>query len=168
MKEIKNIVPKELLVHIGDMTVSFATLESYMQLVFKALVDKENIEIGDILGTYLYFTNLRAELISLYKARHGEDTNYHVLKELMIKAGKIEEERNRITHSSWATGETPDSVTRIKMTAREKHGFVVQVQPYDADTLSSFTANIRSLSDEIFNFWMKLLGIDLTIPLRDG
>jgi hypothetical protein len=167
MKEIDILVPNELLVHIGDITVSFAAQESFMQDILTTLVDKENWDTGGILGTYLSFGNLRGALISLYKARHGENGDFHVLKELMVKAGKIEEERNRITHSTWGSGNTPDSITRIKKIAREKHGFMVQVQPYDAHMLSSFASNIRSLASDVFDFWLKLQGIDLTPLLRD-
>ena len=119
---IQHPVPQSLLVHIGDLTVSFALLESHIQSLFGSLI-REHQRIGQILSTYLSFSNLRTATISLYLERHGEDEDFVKLKEFMGQAGKIEEERNRITHSIWAAGDTPGSVSRIKITAREKRGF---------------------------------------------
>src|SRR6266508_4425695 len=107
-------VPKNLLTIIGDMTVSFAALEFHMQIIFVVLIE-QSARIGHILATQLAFSRLRASIISLYKERYGEDTHYQKLKTLMVRAGKIEEERNLIIHSVWGAGDVPGTIKRIKI-----------------------------------------------------
>ena len=63
---LQHPVPEKLLVHIGDIPVSFALVVS---------------------------------TISLYKERHGEDTDFGILRELMKRAADLEEKRNQSTHS---------------------------------------------------------------------
>jgi len=153
---IRHPVPDNLLTQIGDMTVSFASLEFHMQLMFVNLL-KQSARIGHILASQLTFTRLRASLISLYKERYGEDTDFHLLKDLMVKAGKIEEERNLITHSIWGRGETSGSITRIKLTAREKRGFHAEYKQYDEKLFREFVANMQKLTEEIFLFDVEVI-----------
>lgn len=117
-RPLEHPVPPELLTQIGDVTVSFALLENQIQFLMSGLVGRPQ-RVGQILGSYLSFSNLRAAAVSLYVDRHGEDEDFAVLKGLLALAGKIEEERNRITHSVWGAGEL-GTAARLKVTAREK------------------------------------------------
>src|SRR2546427_6805863 len=98
------------------MTVSFAALEFNMQVILVVLI-KQSARIGSILASQLNFSRLRASLISLYKERYGEDDQFQSLRDLMVRAAEIENERNRITHSFWGMGDTPGLIKRMKMTA---------------------------------------------------
>jgi len=144
-------VPEKLLTQIGDITVSFAALELYMQEMFLHLV-QQTPRIAHILTSQLTFSRLRATLISLYKEKYGEDNGFNALKDLMAKAGKIEEERNLITHSIWGSGNTSDSIFRIKVTAREKRGLHAEFKPYDESMFRNFVASIQHLTGEIIQF----------------
>ena len=61
-------------------------------------------------------------MIGLYMERHGEDADFAKLREFMRRAADLEEKRNQIAHCVWGAGDGPDTVTRIKTTAKEKHG----------------------------------------------
>lgn len=152
---MKPPIPSELLVHIGDMTVSFALLEFQMQLIFITLVN-ESARIGHILACSLSFRSLRATIISLYRERHGTEAGYLQLRALMGKAARIEEERNQITHSIWAADKTTGSITRTKMTAQEKHGFRTHFKEYDAASLSDLANRIQVLAEDMLNFYILL------------
>ena len=119
MSPMQHPVPKELLVHIGDMTVSFAMLELYLQELMRILLGDESPRIGYIVSSHLSFRNLRAVAISLYKERYGEDGAYSELADLLREAGKLEDERNLITHSIWGFGDDVASIKRIKITAHQ-------------------------------------------------
>ncbi len=106
---LQHPVPEKFLVHIGDITVSFALLESTIQSLIGSFI-AEHQRIGQIITTELAFRNLRALTISLYKERHGEDTDFGILRELMKRAADLEEKRNQITHSVWGAGDTADTV----------------------------------------------------------
>lgn len=149
-------VPSKLLVHIGDITVSFALLESTIQTLVGSLI-AEHQRIGQIITAELAFRNLRALTISLYKERHGEDANFATLRELMNRAADLEEKRNQIVHSLWATGATADTVTRIKMTAKERHGYRFQFTNVAEQDLAGVTSAIKELAADVQGFWIHLL-----------
>ena len=155
-KTLNHPVPPELLVHIGDMTVSFALLELQMQSFMGSLI-REHQRVGQILSSYLAFSNLRAAIISLFLERHGQGEDFSRLKAIIAEAGKLEEERNRITHSVWAAGETSKSITRLKFTARESRGFQAVSEQYDADRLSAFAAEVRTLAWTLLQFQVELV-----------
>ena len=86
---MKHPVPDQHLIHIGDITASFALLEMMIQTLIGSLI-AEHQRIGQIITAELSFRNLRALVISLYRERHGDDDDYSKLKSLMNKAGEIE------------------------------------------------------------------------------
>jgi len=155
MSTFEHVIPSEQLVHIGDMTVSFAHLEFQMKTMFVVLVN-QSARIGNILGSYLSFRNLRAALGSLYRERFGEDTLYMELKELLAEAGRLEEERNQITHSLWIAGETPSTITRHKVTAYGKAGFKPEFKQYSDGDLSDLVQRIQDLGGRFVDFYHKL------------
>jgi hypothetical protein len=148
-------VPPAMLKQIGDMTVSFVHLEFHMRLVFVYLVNQSAI-VGEILGTYLSFSNLRAALSALYVQRFGEDERFSELTDLLHEAAKIEQERNAITHSAWIGGHTPLMITRHKVTAREKRGFKQQDEQYSEEKLLAFNQRIQRLTTNVIEFYRKL------------
>src|SRR2546428_4082891 len=106
--------PPKVLAQLGDMTVSFALLENQIQSLLGALI-REHQRVGQIVSSQLSFAKLRATVISLYLDRHGDDDDFKALRELINRAGKIEEERNRLTHSVWGGGDHSDTSTRRRL-----------------------------------------------------
>ena len=147
-------VPDVLLTQIGDMTVSFAMLESITQSLIGALIGRPQ-PVGQIISSYLSFSNLRAAVISLYIDRHGESAEFNTLKDLMTCSGKIEEERNRITHSFWGAAGSA-SAKSFRYIAREKQGFRFASELYDEPRLVAFTSGIKNLSGEMMQFTFDL------------
>jgi hypothetical protein len=92
MAVFTHTVPPKFLMQIGDMTVSFATLEFMMQQIFLVLVGQSAV-VGMILGSFLSFKNLGSAINSLHRARFGEDGLYSELKDLLAQAAKLEEDR---------------------------------------------------------------------------
>ena len=149
-------VPPKMLEHIGDITVSFALLEKSIQILIGSLIN-EHQRIGQIITAELAFKNLRALAISLYKDRYGEDTDFDRLKELMKCASKAEEERNQIMHSFWVTGDTVDTRTRVKTTAKEKDGFIFHFVKVSESDLEEIAIKLKTLAEEIQVFWIHLM-----------
>jgi hypothetical protein len=71
---LQHPVPVQLLARIGDITVSFALLESTIQTLAGSQL-QEHQRIGQIITAELSFRNLRALVTSLYRERHGEDAD---------------------------------------------------------------------------------------------
>jgi hypothetical protein len=151
-----SIVPSKLLVHIGDITVSFALLELNLQSLIGSFI-AEHQRLGQIITAELAFRNLRALVISLYKDRHGEDDDFTQLRTLVQRCADLEETRNQIIHSVWGAGGTPDSITRIKTTAKEKHGIRFHFEQVTEADLAQVAADIKLLANDILRFQLKLL-----------
>ncbi len=159
---LKPPVPSKYLEKIGDITVSFASLENEIEFFIWALLES-NHSIGQIITAELSFKKLRAVLVSLYKERYGENNNYKKLIDLMNRAGKIEEKRNQITHSLWGsaidlrTGKDIDIVARLKTTAKEKFGLRSIIETFTVSDLSKIARDIKKLAAEIQDFNHALL-----------
>jgi hypothetical protein len=113
--------------------------------------------VGQIVTAELSFGNLRALTISLYRERYGEDANYDTLSDLMKRAGELERLRNQITHSVWGAGSTPETVTRIKTTAKEKRGLRFDFEEVSAQDLGRVADDLKELAGDTQGFWMSLL-----------
>ena len=150
-------VPEGHLKSIGDITVSFALLESQLQMLIGSLLN-ERQRIGQVITAELSFKGLKALLISLYIERHGkEDPDFEKLKGLINRCGQAEEKRNQITHSIWGAGKDVDHITRIKTTAKEKHGIRFQFENVSSQDLEDFAVEIKSLAYELQRFLIYLL-----------
>ena len=148
---MQHLVPPKLLVHIGDITVSFALLELHIQTLVGSLLSNKS-RIGQIITAELSFRNLRALAISLYLELRGEDEDFAVFRKLMQRAGKMEETRNAITHSVWAAGNTADTVTRFKTTAKERQGIQFQFVEVSESYLAKVAQDLKLLASEILDF----------------
>jgi len=138
------------------MTVSFALLENQIQSLLGALI-REHQRVGQIVSSQLSFAKLRATVISLYLDRHGDDDDFKALRELINRAGKIEEERNRLTHSIWGAGDNSDSITQMKLTCREKRGYHFESATWDERKFIALNESIKELAGTFSQFHIGLL-----------
>jgi hypothetical protein len=153
---LKHPVPTDHMTHIGDITVSFALLESTIQSFVGSLI-REHQRIGQIITAELSFSNLRALLISLYLERHGEDEDSKILRSHIKHAAELEGKRNQITHSIWGAGKDADHITRIKTTAKEKHGIRFHFEDVSAEALKAVADDIKNLAEDFQRFQFDLL-----------
>lgn len=149
-------VRPEYLVHIGDMVVSFALLESAIKSLIMSFIN-EHQSAGRIITAELPFKGLRALLMSLYLDRHGKDLDYIKLKKLMSEAGKIEEKRNQIVHSTWGIECGISGITRIKTTAKEGKGLESKFENMSVEDLKTFADAIKQLTSDIHLIQQELI-----------
>jgi hypothetical protein len=153
---IRHTVPTSTLIHIGDMTVSFALLEAQIRALAGSLI-KEDLHTVTILTSAPSFRQLRAATVALYQHRHGEDNDYETLRALIARAGQVEEERNKITHSLWSAGDQPNEIRRVKAVTQRKEGFHFKAETYDEQRLKAFADEIMTLIDQFLRFQGDLL-----------
>lgn len=153
---VQHAVPKELLVHMGDITVSFAMLEFHIQMLTGSLIN-EHQRIGQIVTAELSFRALRGLVTSLYRERHGEDADFGTLVDLMKRAQALEEIRNQITHSIWLAGDPANTIMRFKTTAREKPGLKFSFEKMGELEFANVASDLQLLTGEILEFTMKLI-----------
>ena len=60
-------------------------------------------------------------------------------------------------HSVWAAGKDKDHITRIKTTAKEKHGIRFKFEEVSAESLNEFAKEIKILAEELQRFQLDLL-----------
>ncbi len=138
------------------MAVSFAMLEMQIQSLLGALI-RDHQRVGQIVSSQLSFAKLRATVITLYLDRHGEDDDFKGLRALMNRAGKVEEERNRLTHSIWGAGDTTDSITQMKLTCRETRGYHFESAQWDEAKFIALNDSIKELAGAFQQFYSGLL-----------
>lgn len=154
---IKHPVSPKHLQSIGDITVSFALLELALQMLVGSMLN-ENQKVGRIISVEMSFRNLRAVMISLFIEKHGkDDQDFPKLKALIKRSSEIEARRNQITHSIWGAGTEPNAITRIKTTAKEKHGLKFDSENVTANDLANFANEIKVLVRDIDNFGISLI-----------
>ena len=153
---LQHPVPDEHLKHIGDVTVSFAMLESVLQSLAQSLLGAGQ-RMGQIVTAELSFKALQALSVSLYLQRNGEDSNLQSLRALMKRAANAEEQRNQIVHSLWGAGADATSITRIKATAKERHGVRFHFESVTAERLAAFAFEIKTLAQDFQQAWLLLI-----------
>lgn len=156
--ELKHPVNQDILTQLGDMTVSFAMLEDTFRSLLGSLLN-EHQRVGQIIASSLSFKVLRDVVVSLFRERHGDlDIDLKALEDLSKRAGVIEEERNRFTHSTWGAGLSPTESTRIRVSVREKNGLRFQFEELGEDDVKAFNVSIRALANEVLGFRVRLVG----------
>ncbi|NOU20531.1 MAG: hypothetical protein HOO93_01855 [Methyloglobulus sp.] len=134
---------------IGRITVRWAEVEDVLAILVSSLLNDFQ-RYTRIVATELSYRNLTNLILSLYRERHGEDDDFSHLKELIGKADKVEQDRNKITHSTWYSAGTPHLVTRIKKTAKRKYSS--NIENYDPESF-------RKISDEIVEIKQELVAL---------
>ncbi len=153
---LQHPVPEEHLKAIGDITVSFALLESTIQTLAQSLLGAGQ-RLGQIVTAEVSFTALRALTVSLYLQRNGNDEHLDEFRALIKRAADAEEKRNQITHSVWAAGRKVGCITRTKTTAKERHGIRTLFEDVSSDHLTAIAQELKVLSHDIQNFWISLI-----------
>jgi hypothetical protein len=163
---LQHPLPDSILIRIGDMTVSFALLEDAIQSLAGSQIH-DSQRIAQIITAELSFKQLRALTTSLYRERHGEDADFETLRALMKRAAELEADRNRITHSLWGAGETAETVTRIKATAKERRGIHFDFEKeVSASDLATVADDMKRLAGDVQRFWIGLIEVGKAINVR--
>lgn len=149
---LEHPIPDPILTRIGDVTVSFALLESTFRTIATVLF-RDTQQVADAATAELSFRNLRAVVSSLYRVRYRADEDFAALRALSKLAAELEKQRNDMTHSIWAAGSGDDeAVTRIKTTAKEKKGVLFTFEIVDVEALTKLALQITTLAEEVQAF----------------
>lgn len=98
------------------------------------------------------FKQLLSLLSSLYRHTRNNETKIKELDNLIKRAFQVAEKRNMICHSIWGAGDSPDSITRIKTTAKTSKGLRRQFEQTTVEDLDSIVDDIRGVTEDINAF----------------
>ena len=148
-------VPDSVLARIGDVTVSFALLESQLEMLAGSLLGLQQ-PVTRAITADLNAPALRDLILSVYRESRGEDDDFADLAALVSRAKGATTERNKIVHALWAAGRDADSVTQIGTTA--KGGKLnTAFDEKTADAIAKVALDIRSVAEDVQTFTLKRL-----------
>lgn len=156
---VEHGIPDSLLARIGDVTVSFESLDMQVQLLAWLLLgDLEKQRIGRIITAELRFAARCDLVLNLYREQFDVPERFKELQALVGRARELEQQRNRITHSFWMLNQSAGEggVRRIKVTAKGKRGLAWDEEVVNEDNLTAVAEALRQLAGEIMNFQVEL------------
>jgi hypothetical protein len=145
MGKMQAPVPPEHLRAIGQVTVNFAILESVISFF-----------IGRMISTDQMLGNLVGLLSSIYKYKVNDKGRVAELERLLNRALYAEEQRNIVTHSSWAVGDKAETITRFKATAKKVKGLTHQFEQMTVEDLDRIADLAGDVAAEIQLFMFNL------------
>lgn len=144
-------VPAEHLQAIGQITVNFALLEGEISSFIGVWLSNEEW-LGHAVTSELPFRKLAGLLSSIYREMAEKPEQIETLDDLLKRAFIVEEKRNIITHSLWRRGNTPQTIIRIKRTAKVSKGLRHQKEELSVDDLNRIAEEIAEVAHDIEMF----------------
>jgi hypothetical protein len=121
---------KSVLEAIGEVVNSFEKLDDQVATAISFLL-RRGEEVGRIVTAGMSFRSKVNLLVVLVAHERAQSTNLASLRELSAAFLQVEERRNQFIHSTWRCGLDGLEMTRLKHTARGRHGLRT-----DAETLA--------------------------------
>jgi hypothetical protein len=165
--------PDAHLREVGRIVMLFAVLEHGMASFIWSLLGLNSgappeldQRYGQIVTAGLSFRGLLTLLDALFRETltditTGSVTDPNLLDQwdqLQRRIANTEEQRNVITHSVWAAGDSSDTMTRIKSTVRVSKGLRHQFQQVSAADLHAVAVAIDEASTGLLRLQMTLHG----------
>ena len=152
---LRSILKPEQLQALGQITADFQVLEETISSFILDLIGAEP-DVGEIITSELSFRKLIDLLSALFKHQVRNDTKIAEMERLVLRANVVEQKRNTIIHSGWALGNTDETITRVKTTAKQRHGLRVQSVEMDTVMLKQIADEIAELSADLSDFHRTL------------
>ena len=87
-------------------------------------------------------------MLALYRERNGEDEYYEQIKSLANRAIDANSKRDLLVHSDWYSAGSPVKATRVKSTAKQKHGYKTTVENWDLPKFEELTNEFISIHED--------------------
>jgi len=156
MGKMQAPVPPEHLRAIGQITVNFALLDETISFFIWQIISTDQ-RLGQIITAELSFRNLVGLLSSIYKHRINDEGRIAELELILNQGLYAEEQRNKVTHSVWAAGDRPETITRFKSTAKKSKGLSHQFEQMTVEDLDKIADLAADVAGEIQAFMISSL-----------
>ena len=112
---------------LGRITVNFQSCELWISFLTWQLMGAGQ-DVGRVLTSQLPFNRLCQVCLALFDIRETDSDLRARLSELVNRAQKAEERRNALVHSVWASPESPNDTSsmRLKFSVRKGKFHVIQ------------------------------------------
>lgn len=144
---------------IGKITIAFAELESWLSsFIWALMVPFSEQHIGQMVTAEMSFSRKLDLLASLFQYRCKDIQERDKLKALVTKLTKLEQERNTVQHSLWiCQSDDPEEVTRLKITAKRKHGLSHAKEVLTSQPLEDLAQELQMATSELSSFMIASL-----------
>jgi hypothetical protein len=106
---------------LGETVLWFEELDDQLSTAISFLLRRGD-QVGRIVTCELSFRAKLNLFEALFRNERPDSKNLDDLRELCRSCSQIEEKRNQVIHSNWRSVINGPGVTRLKYTARGKHG----------------------------------------------
>jgi len=150
---MEHTVPDGFLKLLGEFLVSYGLMEDSFRLLLTGLLNEEQ-RVGRAVTCELPFRVARSIFIALYKEKIGEDDDFTTLMTFIKQAGKLEQLRNQIVHSSISGNlEEPEEPLYIsKEATKERKGFHSRSIELTSIELQDVVKRVKKFDAEFHTF----------------
>ena len=142
---------------IGRITVAFAELESWLSSFIWALIGPEQ-HIGQMVTAEMSFSRKLDLLGSLFQYRCKDTQECNQLKALVSQLSELEQKRNTVQLSLWIRqSNDPAEATRLKITAKRKHGLSHAKEVLTSQPLESLAQELQAAVSDFSSFMVTFL-----------
>ena len=142
---------------IGKISVAFAELESWLSSFIWSLISSEQ-HIGQMVTAEMSFSRKLDLLVSLFQYRCKDTQECDQLKSLITRLSDLEQQRNTVQHSLWIRQSAdPTEATRLKITAKRRHGLSHAKTALTSQPLESLTRDLQMAVSELSSSMVTFL-----------
>lgn len=152
---LRSILNPEQLQALGQITADFQLLEETISSLILDLIGADP-DVAEIITSELSFRKLVDLLSALFKHQVRNERKIVEMERLLTRANAVEQKRNTIIHSGWTWGGTDETITRVKTTAKQKHGLRVHTVEMNTGMLKQIADEIAELSADLSEFHRTL------------
>ena len=150
-------VSDEHCLEIGRSTVAFADLEIWLSFFAWALIGPDQ-HVGQIVTAEMSFSRKLDLVSSLFAHRSKDIVARKELQGLLGRLAELEQRRNTVQHSMWVRQSTDPSVaTRLKITAKRKHGLKHAREEVSAEPLRLLNRDLQAALSDFSTFMTAFL-----------
>jgi hypothetical protein len=143
-------------IHIlGQIVVTFGNLELYLAVSIWQLIagshDDSRI-LGEAITAEMSFDRKMHAFGSLFKLRFPNESEDRGLKRVLGLLDGAQQERNAVLHSAWSYSEEWETWTRVKSSAKAKHGLNHRLYVMSVERLREIHGKISLAGQEFAEF----------------
>jgi len=144
---------------IGRITVAFAELESWLSSFIWSLIGPFSEQhVGQMVTAEMSFRQKLDLLVSLFQYRCKDTQKRDELKALVARLSELEQQRNTVQHSLWIRQTSdPGEATRLKITAKRKHGLSHAKEVLTSQPLESLAQELNAAVSDLSSFMVSFL-----------
>jgi hypothetical protein len=140
---------------IGRICINFSHLESIVESFTWDLIGPDQ-RLGQILTTERSFRQVRELASCIWLEKFPDPEMRKSFADLLNRIGEIEARRNQIIHSTWYPGESRETITRVKVTAKMNKGYHLVAEQMSVEALNQFAEEIAAANWDVLQFRMGL------------